>query len=304
MGGRNKVIFLGGATAVGKSSFIHLAIEKLNTPSLIISADSVQVYKLINIGSAKPPKSEIEKYNYKLVDFREPDDKYNAAQFNQDAAKIISNNDCPIFIVGGSGLYMRSLIEGLFDEPDDGGETKKELNRRLKTQGSNTLFEELKDKDPETAEEIDEMNPVRIIRALEVIYKTGEKFSEMRKKRKPVIPFEHRYFILEKERDVLYETISNRVEKMLEEGLVEETRDILSRGYTRHSAALQTIGYSESCAHIDGETTSFELEALIKRNTRRYAKRQITWFAKENAIHLHGSDIDKFCEEAKRFFEL
>ncbi len=284
-----------GATASGKTE-ASVELSKL-IPAEAISADSRQIYKYMDVGTAKPSLEERAALPIKLVDFLEPDEYFSAGMFEKMAEQcvfeIFEKNKIPI-VVGGGGLYIKALFEGLFEEDEVAKEKsvliREKLREELETRGADFLYEKLKSVDPKAALEYADKNPRRITRALEYYYATGELFSEAKSKQKKSKIFRPLYLEIRRERKELYERINRRAEKMWENGLPEETSRILKMGYSPDLNSLNAVGYKETIAYLQGKIKEEEAISLIKRNTRRYAKRQITWFKKiENVERLQGN---------------
>lgn len=274
-----KVIAVVGPTASGKSAYgVELAKE---IDGEIISADSRIVYKGFDIGAAKPTKDEMQGIPHYLIDIVEPTFDYSAGLYKKQATEIIKDisgrGKVPI-VVGGTGLYIDILLKG-FDLPDIIPD--KELRKNLEKFSTEKLYAKLKEIDLKSAESIDSNDKKKIIRALEIIYLTGKTLEQARGKSQSV--YEIQWIGKNFERDVLYKRINNRVDKMLEMGLVEETKGLLSK-YGRAYNIINTIGYKEINAYLDGTLTLDESVELLKKNTRNYAKRQLTWFRKNPEI--------------------
>ncbi len=283
---RERLIVILGPTAAGKSA---LALEAaLRLGGEIINADSMQVYRAMDIGTAKPPLQARKKVRHHLFDIAEPGEQYTAGRYRSDAARAIeeirSRAGLPI-VVGGTGLYIRALTEGLFEGPAGDPAIREELLLEARLRGEAHLHEMLREVDPVSARAIHPNNTKRVIRALEVWRLTGRPISELHRESGPSEPpYEVLKIGLTLERPLLYERIDRRVEEMIKEGLVEETRGLVERGYDESSPAMGGLGYKECLAHIRGRITLDEAVRLIKRNTRHYAKRQMTWFRKDAAI--------------------
>ena len=276
------MIIISGPTASGKTDIAIKIAEKFNKS--IISADSRQVYNFLNIGTAKPSPDILEKYKHYLIDIINPDEQYNAGRFFFDVQKILKkeNKNIPI-IVGGTGLYIKAFLEGLAPIPDIPDDIVNNLKKKLEKQGLLSLYESLKRIDPECAEFVHHNDKQRIIRFLSIFEHTGKTFSEWKKEQKtPKYNFKICYFILTLDRDALYDRINKRVDIMIEMGLINEVEQVLNMGYNKNCPGLNTFGYKEIIDFLEGSITKDRAIELIKQNTRRFAKRQITWFKKEN----------------------
>jgi tRNA dimethylallyltransferase len=297
----NKVIVIIGPTCSGKTT-LSLKLSQI-IPSEIISADSRQIYKLLDIGTAKPSKEELQKVPHHLIDFLDPSENYDVSKLEKDAERIIyqihKNNKISI-IVGGSGLYVKALIDGIFQLSVPSGETadkdeeyRKELLQKRKEFGNELLYEELKKADPESASKMLPQNWKRVMRALEVFHTTGEPIWKHHQKQvaSKGKKYNFKQFGMNWDRKILYENIDKRVEAMIEKGFVEEVKNILRKGYDKNLNSLNTVGYKEIIQYLDKEITLERAIELIKRNTRHYAKRQMTWFRKDKRIQWF--DIEK-----------
>lgn len=279
------ILIITGPTASGKSAVALMCAEELGAE--IISADSRQVYRQIDIGTAKPTRAERKRVPHHGIDIRDLHEVYTAGQFFLDAdrwIREIRHRGNAVVIVGGTGLYVRVLTEGLFDGPESDPVLRAELERRLREEGRDALLEELREHDEETAGLIDVDNPVRLLRALEVCVLTGRPYSTLRREQHRRLPFRFMTTALHWERQSLYERINRRVDSMFDAGLLEEMRTLLDKGADPTWNALNTVGYKELAAYFTASCTLEETRDLIKRNTRRYAKRQLTWFRKEAAL--------------------
>lgn len=300
----NKIIVLVGPTAVGKTyTSIELA-KKFNTE--IISADSMQIYKYMDIGTAKVTEDEKQGIYHHMIDIVYPDENYSVSEFKNDAEKIIdkllAENKIPI-IVGGSGLYVNSLIYDLdFGKVESDSKIRDYYTSMYNEHGEDYLHDKLMEIDPESADKIHKNNVKRVIRALEVHDITGRKFSEfntdIRKKGNKYNPI---LIGLDMDRKFLYERINERVDKMAEEGLIEEVKSLLDRGYDGSLVSMKGIGYKEIIDYLEGDTSLEESIEILKRNTRHFAKRQFTWFLKDDTVKWFNidnvKDIDKYIEE-------
>lgn len=285
---RKPLIILAGPTAVGKTSLsIRLAKE---TGGEIISADSMQVYRHMDIGSAKITKEEMEGVPHYLVDVLEPEEEFNVVRFQQmakEAAERIWKKGKIPLVVGGTGFYIQALLYDI-DFTENGGDEsyRRQLERKASDEeGASELYEILKTVDPKAAQEIHPRNIKRIIRALEFYHQTGKKISEHNEtQRQKESPYNYAYFVLTDERSRLYERIDRRVDLMMEQGLLDEVRYLKERGVRKDSTAMQGLGYKELYAYLEGEYPLDEAVRIIKRDTRHFAKRQLTWFKRERDV--------------------
>jgi tRNA dimethylallyltransferase len=292
----DKVIVITGPTASGKTD---LAVEfALRVDGEIISADSMQIYKYMNIGTAKPSMHERKGIPHHLIDIIYPDEEYSVAQFQQDAKskikEIIGRGRVPI-VAGGTGLYINSLVYNItFSETITDWELRKKLQDIAIKEGAGALHKRLSKVDPKSAAAIHPNNVKRVIRALEVFETTGKTISQFQRESRLSPPeYDYRVFGLYVERDVLYKRIENRVDKMMKMGLYEEVKGILKLGYSRDLVSLQGIGYKEIIMAIEGFYSVEEAVEQIKKGTRRLAKRQMTWFRKTEGLkwlHIDVSD--------------
>lgn len=305
-----KIVFISGATASGKSIFVHKLIDNYFNKAAIISIDSIQVYRYMDIGSAKPSKEEINKYNYKMVDILEPTTNFNIKDYLDIFKNVIENTDnIPIFGVGGTGFYIDAIKYGIFDEENDNKENseaiRKELYDRIDKYGLESLYSELLNVDKEAAENLDRFNARRVVRALEVYYNTGKKFSELKKQRKPVVDLEYLSYIIDIDRDVLYDNINKRVDIMFEKGLLDEVKRVIELGVDNSYTSMQAIGYKEVYDYlVNNSMTLEETIELIKKRTRNFAKRQLTWFRREEHRRINENDLEKVAEEIKSFYNI
>lgn len=284
---KKPLIILTGPTAVGKTkSSIGLA-KAVNGE--IISADSMQIYKHMDIGSAKIRPQEMEGIPHYLVDVLEPDEEFNVVRFQKMAKKamehIYAKGKIPI-VVGGTGFYIQALLYDIdFTDNEEDNTYRKELEKLAEEKGCEYLHKELRKIDPKSADEIHANNIKRVIRALEFFHQTGQKISEHNEKeRAKESPYIFRYFVLTDAREVLYDRINRRVDVMLEEGLVQEVMSLKEKGYTRDMVSMQGLGYKEILSYLDGECTLEEAIYILKRDTRHFAKRQLTWFRRERDV--------------------
>lgn len=289
---QSPVIILVGPTAVGKTSASIPLAQRLGAE--IISADSRQIYKYMSIGTAKPTPEEMQDIPHHLVDTLDPNKKYTAGQFARDAGRIIdelyARGKQPL-VVGGAGLYIKALTQGLFDKKSTDKKVRRDLQQQVDTDGIQGLYEEFRRVDPAYASEVHINDEKKIIRALEIYRVTGEPPS------KHFAQAEHsgldhpcHLFGLKMDRKRLYDRINRRVELMIEHGLVEEVKGLLAKGYTGNENALQTVGYREIFAYLAGELSLDEAVNQIQTNTRQYAKRQMTWFRNQHEVTWFDRD--------------
>jgi tRNA dimethylallyltransferase len=280
-----KVIVIVGPTCSGKTKAAMDLAGKLSTE--IISADSRQIYKYLNIGTAKPDKQELQRIQHHFINYIQPDEEYNVSRYESDGLKmiedILSRGQIPI-VVGGSGLYIQAIVDGIFNAVDTDVEYRSELKENRDKFGNQFLYDELKKVDPKSASKMLPQNWKRVMRALEVYHLTGKPIWYFQKeyKRKSDISFFQ--FGLEWQRDILYQNINKRVDEMFEAGFVDEVQKILAMGYSQNLNSLNTVGYKEIISYLENEISLERTIELIKRNTRHYAKRQITWFRKDARI--------------------
>jgi tRNA dimethylallyltransferase len=286
-----KVIVIAGPTCSGKTSLAILLAGRLN--SEIISADSRQIYKYLDIGTAKPDKEQLQKIRHHLISVLEPSEVYNASRFEGDALEIIRESTVegkiPV-IAGGSGLYIKALIDGIFDVAASDDELRERYTEKRKSYGNTYLYDELKNVDPESASRMLPQNWKRVMRALEVFYITGKTINEHHREQKRKLNFNFVQFGLRWDRQTLYKNIDQRVDNMISAGLVEETKLLIEK-YDKTLNSLNTVGYKEIIAYLDNEIILDRAVELIKRNTRRFAKRQLTWFRADERIKWY--DINK-----------
>ena len=281
---KKPLIVIGGPTACGKTGFsIKLAKE---IGGEIISADSMQVYRYMDIGTAKVTPEEADGVPHYLIDEFDPDEEYNVMLFQQKAKaymeQIWAKGKVPI-LVGGTGFYINALLyDNDFTETENDTSYREECYKLAREQGPEVLFERLKEVDPEYAEIMHANNVKRVTRALEYHYLTGQKFSEHNAEQKEKeTPYDAAVIILNMDREKLYERIELRIDIMMEQGLLEEVKGLLDRGYTPDLVSMQGIGYKEFIPYFNGECTLEEAVTQLKTNTRRFAKRQLTWFRRQ-----------------------
>lgn len=284
---KRPLIILTGPTAVGKTK-ASIALAKA-VGGEIISADSMQVYKQMDIGSAKITEEEMEGVPHYLIDVLEPSEEFHVVKFKKLALKameeIYAKGKIPL-IVGGTGFYIQALLYDIdFTENTKDKTIREELLRFAKENGAAKLHEELRRTDPKAAEEIHENNVKRVIRALEFYRLTGTKISEHNEaERAKTSPYTFCYFVLNDDRERLYERINARVDKMLDDGLLYEVRALKERGFTKDMVSMQGLGYKEMLAYLDGTVSLSDAVYILKRDTRHFAKRQLTWFKRERDV--------------------
>lgn len=293
---KKPLVILTGPTAVGKTALsIQLARE---IEGEIISADSMQVYKGMDIGSAKIRSEEMQGIPHYLIDELEPDEEFHVVRFQQMAKaylqQIWQRGHIPI-IVGGTGFYIQALLYDIdFTENKNDDAYRQEMEQLASEKGAEYLHQMLAEVDPRSAQDIHANNVKRVIRALEFYHETGQKISEHNEKeRQKTSPYNFAYFVLNDDRSRLYQRIDQRIDIMLEEGLVEEVKRLKVKGYTRDMVSMQGLGYKEILAYLDGEYPLEEAVRILKRDTRHFAKRQLTWFRREkDTIWMNKDEFD------------
>ncbi len=272
------LIVVCGPTCTGKSAIAIQLAKHFRTQ--IVSADSRQIYKHLDIGTAKPSHEDLLTVKHHLIGFLELDMTYNAGQFAQDARKIIDQifqHSHYAVLCGGTGLYIKALTDGIDAIPPSSQYSKLKVRSLFQQGGLAAIQQTLAAVDPKSFARLDIKNPRRVCRALEVYYTTGIPLSALQSNRKNELPFKVHYFYLNLDRKILYNKIDNRVDKMIEMGLIEETKRCLD---FKNNQALQTVGYKEIIAHLEGRLSLDVAIGQIKQHSRNYAKRQITWFKK------------------------
>lgn len=293
---KKPLIILTGPTAVGKTS-LSLSLAK-ELEGEIVSADSMQVYRYMDIGTAKIREEERQGIPHHLIDVLDPWEDFNVVRFQEMArealGKIWERGHIPI-VTGGTGFYIQALLYDIhFTENNEDSSLRKELEDYARENGAEALHSRLEKVDEKAAVQIHFNNVKRVIRALEFYYQTGKKMSEHNEEeRKRTSPYDFKYFVLNDEREHLYAGINRRVDLMMEEGLVEEVRKLKEMGCDSTMVSMQGLGYKEILSYLEGECTLDEAVYKIKRDTRHFAKRQITWFKRErDVIWLHKPDYD------------
>lgn len=288
---KQKVIVIAGPTASGKSSLAIALAKKINGE--IVSCDSMQIYKDMTIGTAKVTKEEQDGIPHYLIDFVSPDKRYTVSDFCKDAKiaieKILSKGKVPI-LVGGTGLYINSLIYEI-DYPEiKVDETyRNQLEEIARNEGLEKLYKEACKIDEEAMKKISKNDKKRILRVLEIYHDTGKTKTEQEiESRKKEVPYDYKVFAIDMEREILYERIEKRVDIMLEQGLIQEVQELLNK-YINFPTAMQGLGYKEVKQYLEGNITKSEMVETIKKETRHYAKRQLTWFKKnKDIVWLNG----------------
>jgi tRNA dimethylallyltransferase len=279
------VIVLLGPTAVGKTEVSLRLAKELNAE--IVSADSRQIYKFMDIGTAKPSLQQRQGIKHHFINYIRPDQSFSSGAYGNKARLLIEKLRSAgrnVIVVGGSGLYIRAMLHGMisFDQKDD--TIRRNLKDRLEQLGLAALYKELQKTDPELAEQLSENDTQRILRGLEVFMMSGEKLSSLQKEKETPASFPYIQIGLTMDRAMLYERINNRVEQMFEQGLIDEVQRLISMGFA-DANAINAVGYKEVVQYLNQEISYREMVALIQRNSRRYAKRQFTWFRKDDSIH-------------------
>lgn len=309
---KRPLIILTGPTAVGKSDLSISLAKAVN--GAVISADSMQVYRFMDIGSAKITKSEMQGIPHYLIDEFMPEEEFNVVKFQEYAKRymeeIYQKGQIPI-LVGGTGFYIQAVLYDIdFTSENEDTAYRRQLEALAEKKGAEHLHDMLKEVDEESAKTIHPNNIKRIIRALEFYKKTGKKISAHNEtERQKESPYNFAYFVLNDDRSRLYERIDLRVDKMLEDGLIEEVTRLKEMGYTKDMVSMQGLGYKEILDYLDGNLTLDEAVYILKRDTRHFAKRQLTWFRREKEVlwidkEEYGYDneaiLNKMIEELRK----
>lgn len=276
---RGTLIVIAGPTGSGKSALAVRLAQHFCAP--IISTDSRQFYRGLAIGTAQPTAEELAAAKHYFIADRNVEDDFNSGKYESEALLLLDElfkENRFVIAVGGSGLYIQALCDGMDNLPEADQEVRQNLKERLQNEGLSLLVEELRQRDPEYYDRVDKNNPSRVMRALEVCIVTGRPYSEQRSGGKATRNFNIVKIATDMPRDILYDRINRRVDMMIEDGLIEEARAMYHK---RHLNSLQTVGYREMFDHFDGKITLEEAIDLIKRNSRHYAKRQMTWFRRD-----------------------
>lgn len=307
------LIILTGPTGVGKTDLSIQLAKKINGE--IISADSIQVYRHFDIGSAKITPDEMQGVKHYLIDILNPEEEFNIYLFKQYASEamreIYGKGRIPM-IVGGTGFYIQSILYDIdFNSEENEDKTVREKYEHIAEEyGAEYLHGLLRTVDPDSADSIHPNNIKRVIRALEYYEHTGERISvHNEREAQKQSPYNFLYFVLNRNRDVLYERINKRVDKMVADGLVDEVKRLLDMGYSRNLVSMQGLGYKEIAAYLEGECSMKDAVELLKRDTRHFAKRQLTWFRREKSVRFinyedYGNDINNMCEALQQMIRL
>ena len=293
----NKVLMIVGPTAVGKTA-VSLRLAEAHS-SEIVSADSRQVYRYMDIGTAKPTAAELAEIPHHFISTQNPDEYYSAGQYGREARQcigLLQQKGVHPVVVGGSGFYIRALVDGLFAPKISDPGVKEKWRRRIESDGKEAVFAALAKVDPVTAGRLHINDTQRIVRALEVFEITGRPISDYRQQEAIPPRFCPLFVGLKLPREVLYHRIDERVDEMIKAGLVDEVESLKQRGYGPELNSLRTVGYAEVFDYLSGLISKEEMVELIKRHTRQYAKRQMTWFRRDERIHWLAAD-DKSAEE-------
>ena len=290
----NTLIVITGPTAVGKTELCLRIAEKFNIP--VINADSRQIFRGMQIGTAAPTPEQRKRVRHYFVDLLELDEYYNASMYEQDVMKLLysmfkDKDNAIALLTGGSMMYIDAVCNGIDDIPTISDEVRLLYKQRLEKEGLTALLQELKVKDPQYYDFVDKNNPRRVVHGLEICHQTGRTYSSFRVKEKKQRPFRIIKIALNRDREELYSRINRRVDEMMENGMMEEARLLLPY---RSLNALNTVGYKELFRYFDGEWTMEEAIERIKGNTRRYARKQLTWYKKDNDIvWFDAAETDK-----------
>ena len=290
-----RVVILLGPTGAGKSKLVLEWVEELGGE--IISADSMQVYRYMDIGTAKPTRDDQKRVRHHLIDLVTPDQPFHAALYRTLGRKTIDQlyqDKKPIWVVGGTGLYIKTLIQGLFSSPKIDPRVRENLKQEAKEKGADSLYERLKKKDPQTASRLHPHDLFRIVRALEVLDSTGVPISFYREQHR----FGERPYLtlkvgLEVDREKLYRRVEKRVDQMLENGFLQEVKGLMEMGYGPELKPMQSLGYKQLVQFLLEEIGWDEAVRRIKRDTRHYAKRQLTWFKADPEVHWWDGSADR-----------
>lgn len=293
-----KLVVIAGPTACGKTELVSRIAPLFRGE--VVSADSRKLYRFMEIGTARPPKQIQKNLKFHLVDTADPDTPFTAADFKvmaEEAIHSIQERGNLPFLMGGSGLYIRAVIDGLFPSPPPSIKIRQNLSREALEFGNDYLYQKLLEVDPQAASRIEPNNTRRLIRALEVYYQTGSPISQLQRLHATHQNYHPVMIALERDRAQLYERINLRVERMVEQGLIEEVRSLLERGYSPDLPSMEGLGYRQIIKYLAGEYDLDEAIRITKRDTRRFAKRQFTWFKKDARYKwFHPEQSDKIID--------
>jgi len=280
------LVVLVGPTAIGKSRIAIEVAQALGTE--ILTADSTQVYRGMNIGTDTPSEEDRRRVPHRLIDLVEPDEPFNAGEFRRQALREISRlyeKGLLPLVVGGTGLYVRALLNGLWTGPPSDRTLRRKLEEEVRARGGESMYQELGRVDPVTASRLHPRDTVKVLRALEVYRQTGVPLSKAHEAhRERATPFRALVLGLTMERAVLHQRIDQRVDVELAKGLIDETRTLLTKGYSRDLVSMKSLGYRQMAGYLEGEYSFDEAVRRLKRDTRHFAKRQMTWFRKEPGL--------------------
>lgn len=301
------LVIILGPTGAGKTGLSLTLAQELGAE--IVNADSMQVYKLMDIGTAKPSPEERRQVPHHLLDLVYPNEAYNAARYRDDAAQAIchiSGRARPVFLVGGTGLYIKALTRGLFYCPPSDDRLRECLRQDLEAKGLDHLYAQLKQADPEAGARIHHHDQVRILRALEVFRLTGEPISAYQSRHRfGEGPYDTLKIGLAVEREELYQRIESRAREMFQAGLIDEVNMLLQAGYSQALKPMQSLGYRHVVKYLQKEHTFDEMLRIMMRDTRRYAKRQLTWFRGDPEVRwYHPSDISGISRQVHAFLKI
>ena len=287
---KSTLIVIGGPTASGKSALAMNFARHLNTE--IISADSRQCYKEMTIGTAKPPREDLEEIKHHFVNSHSIHEHFSAGIFAEEAKKVLVElfkKKEYVVVVGGTGLYIRALTDGLDELPNVEVSTREKVKSIFRENGIDALLEIIREKDPDYLAKVDTQNPFRLMRAAEILLQTNEKYSVLLGKAKAKLPYQVLKLVLNPERSVLYKNIDQRVDQMMEMGLLEEVKSLVPY---KELTTLHTVGYSELFDYLDGKSALDYAVEKIKQHSRNYAKRQITWFKNQGEFIFLDPAVD------------
>lgn len=288
-----QIIIITGPTATGKTGIGIKVAQKLGNAE-IVSVDSRQIYRYMNIGTAKPNRDELESIRHHFIDVKDPDECYSAGRFGHEGRALIAElwekKIIPV-LVGGSGMYLQAIVDGLFVDGNDYSDTRQVLRQRLEEEGLEALFEELGRLDPQAQARLGANDAQRIMRALEVAYGGMEITGKRREQEESFFDGVPPMFCLTMKREKLYRRIEQRVDRMMVDGLVDEVKALVEKGYGRDCYAMGTLGYLEILDYLDGEVSLEESVGLIKSRSRKYAKRQWTWFRRDRRFRWLDLDV-------------